>query len=85
MTQMDTSVILWIGAILIAIIGYFLKATMEELKQFKTMAIETKSKLDLLELDHQNKYNHLNEKIDALYDAIKDLTLEIKDLNKKIK
>lgn len=82
---MDMTVVLWIGAILITIIGYFLKQTMEELKTFKTMAIETKSKLDLLELDHQNKYNHLNEKIDALYDAIKDLTLEIKDLNKKIK
>lgn len=82
---MDTSVILWIGAILIAVIGYFLKSTMEELKQFKNMTIETKTKLGLLELDHQNKYNHLNEKIDALYDAIKDLTLEIKDLNKKIK
>lgn len=82
---MDTSVVLWIGAILIAVIGYFLKSTMEELKQFKTMAIETKSKLSLLELDHQNKYNHLNEKIDALYEAIKDLTLEVKDLNKKIK
>lgn len=82
---MDTSVVLWIGAILIAVIGYFLKSTMEELKQFKTMAIETKSKLSLLELDHQNKYSHLNEKIDALYEAIKDLTLEVKDLNKKIK
>lgn len=82
---METSVILWIGAILIAVISYFLKSTMEELKQFKTMAIETKSKLSLLELDHQNKYSHLNEKIDALYEAIKDLTLEVKDLNKKIK
>ena len=82
---METSVILWIGAILIAVIGYFLKSTMEELKQFKTIAIETKSKLSLLELDHQNKYSHLNEKIDALYEAIKDLTLEVKDLNKKIK
>lgn len=82
---MDTNILLWIGAILITIIGYFLKQTMEELKQFKNIAIETKTKLGLLELDHQNKYNHLNEKIDALYDAIKDLTLEIKDLNKKIK
>lgn len=78
------TVILWIGAILITIIGYFLKQTMEELKIFKIMAIETKSKLDLLELDHQNKHNHLNEKIDALYVAIKDLTIEIKELNKKI-
>lgn len=82
---MDTTILLWIGGLLITIIGYFLKQTMEELKQFKNMAIETKTKLGLLELDHQNKYNHLNEKIDALYDAIKDLTLEIKDLNKKIK
>jgi len=76
---------LWIGAILIAVIGYFLKSTMEELKQFKNMAIETKTKLGLLELDHQNKYNHLNEKIDALYQAIKDLTMEVKDINKKLK
>jgi len=82
---MDTSVMLWIGAILIAVIGYFLKSTMEELKQFKNMAIETKTKLGLLELDHQNKYNHLNEKIDALYQAIKDLTMEVKDINKKLK
>jgi hypothetical protein len=82
---MDTTILLWLGGILITVIGYFLKQTMEELKHFKNMAIETKTKLGLLELDHQNKYNHLNEKIDALYDAIKDLTLEIKDLNKKIK
>lgn len=82
---MYTSVILWIGAILIAVIGYFLKSTMEDLRRFKDIAIETKSKLDLLELDHQNKYSHLNEKIDALYNAIKDLTMEVKDINKKIK
>lgn len=82
---MDQSVVLWVGGILIAVIGYFLKATIEELKQFKNMAIETKSKLDLLELDHQNKYNHLNEKIDALYQAIKDLTIEVKEINKKLK
>lgn len=82
---MDQSVVLWVGGILIAVISYFLKATIEELKQFKNMAIETKSKLDLLELDHQNKYNHLNEKIDALYQAIKDLTIEVKEINKKLK
>lgn len=81
---MDTNILLWIGAILITLIGYFLKQTMEELKQFKNIAIETKTKLVLLELDHQNKYNHLNEKIDALYVAIKDLTIEIKELNKRI-
>jgi hypothetical protein len=82
---MDTTILLWIGGLLITIIGYFLKQTMEELKSFKTMAIETKSKLSLLELDHNNKYKHLNEKIDALSDSIKDLITEIKDLNRKIK
>jgi hypothetical protein len=82
---MDTTILLWIGAILITVIGYFLKQTMEELKLFKTMSIETKTKLSLLELDHSNKYNHLNEKIDALSDSIKDLINEIKDLNRKIK
>lgn len=81
---MDTTILLWIGAILITVIGYFLKQTMEDLKTFKTMAIETKTKLSLLELDHSNKYTHLNEKIDALSDSIKDLINEVKDLNKKI-
>jgi hypothetical protein len=82
---MDTTIVTIIAGILITIIGYFLKQTMEELKLFKTMVIETKTKMGLLELDHQNKHSHLNEKIDALSDTIKDLILEIKDLNKKIK
>ena len=82
---MNYQMFLWLGGMAISIISYFLKNTMEELKYYKSMTIETKSKLDLLSLDHENKYKHLNEKIDALYNAIKDLTVEVKEINKKMK
>ena len=65
-----------IAASLIAVISYFLKMTMDELKETKKMAIENKNKIDLVE----NNHNHLTNKFDMLYDAVKDLTKEIKHL-----
>ena len=82
---MDQSVVLWVGGILIAVIGYFLKATIEELKDVKQMAVETKTKLEVVENDHKNKYAHLSDKLDELYVMVKDLIIEVKELNKKIK
>ena len=82
---MDTSVMLWIGAILITVIGYFLKSTIEELKEVKQMAIETKTKLEVVENDYKNKYAHLSDKLDELYIMVRDLIIEVKELNKKIK
>lgn len=65
-----------IAASLIAVISYFLKMTMDELKETKKMAIENKNKIDIVE----NNHNHLTNKFDMLYDAVKDLTKEIKHL-----
>jgi hypothetical protein len=58
---------------------------MEDLKEVKTMAIETKTKLEVVENDHKNKYAHLTDKLDELYIMVKDLIMEVKELNKKIK
>lgn len=77
--------IYWIGGIVVTILGYFLKTTMEELKEVKNMAVETKTKLEVVENDHKNKYAHLSDKLDELYIMVKDLILEVKELNKKIK
>lgn len=74
-----------IGGVMLSIIGYFLKATMEDLKNVKTVSYETKSKLELLERDSTNKFDNLTEKFDDLKAAIIDLTKEIKDLNKRVK
>ncbi|WP_333809136.1 hypothetical protein [Flavobacterium sp.] len=77
---MDAQIVYWIGGILISIIGYFLKTTMEDLKKVKEMTIENKSKIDLVD----NNHSHLNDRFDLLYDAVKDLTSEIKNLSKEL-
>jgi len=68
----------------IAIIGYFLKQTMEDLRKVKDLSYENKNKLSVMENDYLNKHNHLSEKFDELYGAVKDLTVEIKSLTKEI-
>lgn len=68
---------------LISIIGYFLKATMDDLKKVKEISYETKNKLAVLENDYINKHTALTEKFDDLCDSVKDLTNEIKLLNKE--
>ena len=70
---------------LMAIVGYFLKTTMDDLKKVKEVAYEAKSDLQLLKNDHINKYEHLTEKFDALNDSVRDLIKEIKELNKEFK
>lgn len=74
-----------IGGVMLAIIGYFLKDTMNQLKEVKEVAYKTKGDLQVLKNDYINKIGQLNDKFDLLYDAVKDLTDEIKQLNKKIK
>lgn len=74
-----------IGGLMLGIIGYFLKSTMEELKSVKNLSYETKNQLDILKNDHINKYANISDKFDSLKDAVVDLTAEIKDLNKRIK
>jgi len=83
---MDVMTILtMIGGVMLTIIGYFLKSTMDDLKSVKSVSFETKSKLALLENDSVNKYNNLSEKFDDLKSALIDLTKEIKELNKRVK
>lgn len=74
-----------IGGVMLSVIGYFLKATMDDLKSVKAQSFETKNKLALLENDSINKYNNLSDKFDDLKGAIVELTKEIKDLNKRVK
>jgi len=74
-----------IGGIMISIVSYFLKNTMDELKSVKELGYSTKSELDILKNDHINKYSNISEKFDGLKDAVVELTKEIKELNNKTK
>lgn len=68
----------------IAVIGYFLNDTMSNLKSVIKQTTENTNKLNLVELDLLNKHSNLNEKFDSLNTSVKELTIEIKALNKEI-
>ena len=88
MTTLSTiilSVAIFLGGVIISIIGYFLRKTMDEQKETQTLAIKTKSELDVLKNDHDNKHIHLTDKFDDLKESIVTLTKEIKELTAKIK
>jgi len=74
-----------IGGIMLAIIGYFLKSTMEELKEVKKVTYLTSTKLEVLERDYLLQVKYLNDKFDDLSDSMTELTKEIKILSQKIK
>lgn len=66
----------------VAIISWFLKNTMQDLKDVKQMSFENKSQLELIKNDYQNKIDHITEKFDELKQTMNDLIKEIKELNK---
>lgn len=72
-----------IGGIMLTVIGWFLKQTMDDLKSVKLLGYETKNKLDILQNDHMNKHATLTDKFDELKQALNELTKELKELNKK--
>lgn len=74
-----------LGGVSISIIGYFLKKTLDELEKVKSISYENKNKLSVIEVDYLNKINTLNDKFDDLKEVMKDLTMEIKALNNKMK
>ena len=74
-----------IFGVLISIIGYFLKETMEDLKDVQNMAQETKIDLGLVKLDTKNKYNNLLEKIEQLFETNKEIISELKQIKDKMR
>lgn len=77
------NVLFFVGGLLISIIGFFLRATMAEIKQVNSMAYETKSQMEVIKTDLLNKHDNLSEKIGELKEVIKDLLMEIKKLNEQ--
>ncbi len=74
-----------IGGVMLSIIGYFLKKTMDDLRSVKEMSYDNRSKIELLQNDYNNKYNNLSEKFDELKLTMNELIKEIKALNQRIK
>lgn len=79
--MMMEQVMIYVGGILIGIIGFFLRKSLDDIRSLKDLAYKTDRELEILKTEHINKYNRLEEKFDELYSAVKDLTMEIKSLN----
>lgn len=82
--MMEQYVVNIFASVILGIIGYFLKSTMEELKKCKDIANKAQTDISIMKVDYMNKYDHLSEKFDELANSVKDLTREIKELNKEL-
>lgn len=81
----------FVGGLLIAIIGFFLKRTMndmdrvvDDLVKVRNEVYINKSRMDVMEKEYILKHEHLGEKFDELHDAVKDLIIEIKSLTQEL-
>lgn len=82
---MEMQILTFIGGIMLAVISYFLKRTMDDLRDVKQMAYENKSQIDVLKVDYKNKIDNLTEKFDELKLTMSELIKEIRELNNRIK
>lgn len=82
---MEMQILTFIGGIMLAVVGYFLKRTMDELKEVKQMSYDNRTQIDILKIDYKNRFDNLTEKFDELKLTMSELIKEIKELNKRIK
>jgi len=73
-----------IGGLLVSVIAYFLKKTMDQLTGVERQTNENKNQIDLLKIEHKLEMKSLTEKFHELRVAVTDLIKEIKELNKRI-
>jgi hypothetical protein len=81
---MEHQIYFYVLGIALGVIAYFLKTTMDRLKAVEAASALTTQKCTVLEGEYNLKFAHINEKIDELHIAVKDLTIEIKSLTKEL-
>lgn len=67
----------------IAVLGYFLVNTMNDLKTVIIESAKNRSDIALLKQETGFKHDRLEEKLDELRDSIHELTTELKTYNQK--
>ena len=85
---MNEEIVYFIGTIVISVLGYFLKGTMDDVKfmkkdieRVKTDNVKQQGEINMLRQDNSSKFETLDDKIDELKETLKELTKEIKALN----
>ena len=80
----STEIFMIILGTMTSIISFFLKKSMDDLKEVKNLCFETKIKVQMIEVDYLNKLENHNQKFDTLNQTMRELTTEIKALRNKI-
>jgi hypothetical protein len=81
---MDSQILTYILGLALGVVTYFLKSTMDRLKDIEKQSNLNTQKCSVLEGEYNLRFTHISEKFDELHSAVKDLTLEIKSLNKEL-
>lgn len=81
---MIEQLLLIVGGLIFSVLGYFLRKTMDELKDVKQMSYDNRSQIELIKLEYKNRVENLTEKFDELKLTMSELIKEIKELNKRI-
>lgn len=81
---MDSQILLYILGIALGVITYFLKMTMDRLKDVEKQSNQNAQKCSILEGEYNLKFIHMTEKFDELHTAVRDLTMEIRGLTKEL-
>ncbi len=61
-------------------LGYFLKTTMTRLDKASDLGVENKNEINLLQLE----IKHTNSKVDEIFVMLKEISTDIKEINKSI-
>jgi hypothetical protein len=72
-------------SIVISVMGYFLKKSLDKVDQLEIKSIANEVKVSVLENDHKNKYDNMLDKFDNLTKSIDTLTVKIDILNKELR
>jgi hypothetical protein len=81
---MTEQVLVYVLGLALGIITYFLKMTMDRLKEVEKQTNFNTQKCSVLENEYNLKFVHMSEKFDELHNAVRDLTLEIKSLTREL-
>lgn len=87
----DFYILYWVGGILISVISFFLKDTIDQLKQLKKdvrsseiQIAKNESEIILLRQDHNSKIENMTQRLVELSENVKDLTKEVKSLTMEL-
>jgi hypothetical protein len=81
---MTEQVLVYVLGLALGIITYFLKMTMDRLKEVEKQTNFNTQKCSVLENEYNLKFVHMSEKFDELHNAVRDLTLEIRSLTREL-